>query len=70
MRRNSMLGEDMDNEKFGQLGGGDSIVSQNEESLFTETVYHYQNSGKPSESGSCLIKSMKIDSQEWSGIGS
>jgi hypothetical protein len=41
-----MLGEDMDNEKFGQLGRGDSIVSWNEESLLSETVYHYQDSGK------------------------
>jgi hypothetical protein len=46
MRQNSMLGEDMDNKKFGQLGGGDSIMSQNEESLLSETVYHYQDSGK------------------------
>jgi hypothetical protein len=41
IRQNSMLGEDMDDEKFGQLGGSDSIVSRNEESLFSETVYHY-----------------------------
>jgi hypothetical protein len=41
MRRNSMFGEDMDNEKFGQLGGGDSIMSRDEESLLSETVYHY-----------------------------
>jgi hypothetical protein len=41
MRRNSMLEVDMDDEKFGQLGGGDSIVSQNEESLLSEMVYHY-----------------------------
>jgi hypothetical protein len=27
MRWNSMLGEDMDNKKFSQLGKGDSIVS-------------------------------------------
>jgi hypothetical protein len=46
MRQNSMFGEDMDNEKFGQLGRGDSIMSQNEESLLSETVHHYQNSGK------------------------
>jgi hypothetical protein len=41
-----MLGEDMDDEKFGQLGRGDGIMSQNEESLLSETVYHYQNSSK------------------------
>jgi hypothetical protein len=41
MRQNSMLGEDMDDEKFSQLGGDDSIVSQNEESLLSEMVYHY-----------------------------
>jgi hypothetical protein len=46
MRQNSMLGEDMDNEKFSQLGGGDSIMSQNEESLLSEMVYHYQDSSK------------------------
>jgi hypothetical protein len=41
MRWSSMLGEDMDDEKFSQLGRGDSIVSQNEESLLIEMVYHY-----------------------------
>jgi hypothetical protein len=41
MRGNSMLGEDMDDKKFGQLSRGDSIVSWNEESLLSETVYHY-----------------------------
>jgi hypothetical protein len=37
MRWSSMLGEDMDDEKFSQLGRGDSIVSQNEESLLIES---------------------------------
>jgi hypothetical protein len=46
MRWNSMLGEDMDNEQFGQLGRGNSIVSQNEESLLSKTVYHYQYSSE------------------------
>jgi hypothetical protein len=46
MRWNSMLGEDMDNEKFGQLGRNDSIVSWNEESLLSKTVYHYQDSSE------------------------
>jgi hypothetical protein len=41
MRWNSMFGEDMDDEKFGQLGGGNSIMSQNKKSLLSETVYHY-----------------------------
>jgi hypothetical protein len=41
MRRNSMLGEDMDDEKFSQLGVDNSIMSQNEESLLSETVYYY-----------------------------
>jgi hypothetical protein len=41
-----MLGEDMDDEKFGQLGGGDSIVSRKEESLLSETIYHYQDGGE------------------------
>jgi hypothetical protein len=30
MRRNFMLGEDMDDKKLGQLGRGDNIVSRNE----------------------------------------
>jgi hypothetical protein len=46
MRQNSMLREDMDNKKFSQLGGGDSIVSWNEESLLSELVYHYQDSSE------------------------
>jgi hypothetical protein len=41
-----MLGEDMDNEQFNQLGRGDSIVSQDEESLLSEKVYHYQDSSE------------------------
>jgi hypothetical protein len=41
MRWNSMLGENMDDEKFGQLGGGNSIVSWNKEGLLSEMVYHY-----------------------------
>jgi hypothetical protein len=41
-----MLGKDMDDEQFGQLGGGDSIMSRNEESLLSETVYHYQDSNE------------------------
>jgi hypothetical protein len=35
-----MFGEDMDDEKFSQLGRGDSIMSWNEKSLLSETVYH------------------------------
>jgi hypothetical protein len=46
MRWNSMFGEDMDNEKFSQLGRGNSIMSWNKESLLSETVYHYQDSDK------------------------
>jgi hypothetical protein len=41
-----MLREDMDNEQSGQLGRCDSIVSWNEESLLSEMVYYYQDSGK------------------------
>jgi hypothetical protein len=51
-----MLGEDMDNEKFGQLGGGNSIVSWNEESLLSEMVYHYQDSSKAFGVGKLLDK--------------
>jgi hypothetical protein len=58
-----MLGKDMD-EQFGQLGGGDSIVSRTKESLLTKIAV------KPSESGSCLIKSIAINSQGQNGIGS
>jgi hypothetical protein len=54
MRRNSMLGKDMDNKKFGQLCGGDSVVSRNEESLLSETVHHYQDSGKTFRVGELL----------------
>jgi hypothetical protein len=56
MRQNSMFGKDMDNEKLGQLGGGDSIVSWNKESLLSETVYHYQDSGKTFGVGELLNK--------------
>jgi hypothetical protein len=63
----NVLGKDMDDEQFRQLGGGNSIMSWNEESLLSETVYHYQDSGKL---GSCSIKSIEIDSQRWSRIGS
>jgi hypothetical protein len=56
MRWNSMLGEDMDNKKFGQFGGGNSIVSWNEESLLGEMVYHYQDSGKTFRVGKLLNK--------------
>jgi hypothetical protein len=41
IRWNSMLGKDMDDEKFSQLGRGNSIVSQKKESLLSEMVYHY-----------------------------
>jgi hypothetical protein len=54
MRRNSMFGEDMDDEELGKLCGGDSIVSQNKESLLSETVYHYQDSGKTFRVGELL----------------
>jgi hypothetical protein len=56
MRWNSMLGEDMDNEKFGQLGGGNNIVSRNEESLLSKMVYHYQDSGETFRVGELLDK--------------
>jgi hypothetical protein len=56
MRRNSMFGQVMDNEKFGQLGGGNSIVSRNKESLFSETVYYYQDSGETFRVGELLNK--------------
>jgi hypothetical protein len=46
VRWNSMLGEDMDDEQFSQLGRGDRIMSQNEESLLSEMVYHYQDSSE------------------------
>jgi hypothetical protein len=36
------------------LGRGDSIVSQNEESLLSEMVYHYQDSGETFRVGSLL----------------
>jgi hypothetical protein len=51
-----MFGEDMDNEKFSQLGGGNSIMSQNEESLLSEMVYHYQDSGETFGVGKLLDK--------------
>jgi hypothetical protein len=56
MRWNSMFGEDMDNEKFSKLGRGNSIVSWNEESLLSETVYHYQDSSKAFGVGELLDK--------------
>jgi hypothetical protein len=62
-----MPGEDMDDEQFSQLGRCDSIMSQNEESLLSEMVYHYQDSSKTFRVG---IKSIEIDSQGWSGTGS
>jgi hypothetical protein len=65
-----MLGEDMDDEKFGQLGRGNSIVSWNEESLLSETVNRYQDSGETFGVGKLLDKVLKIDSQGQSEIGS
>jgi hypothetical protein len=56
MRQDSMLREDMDDEKFSQLGRGDSIMSQNEESLLSKTVYHYWDSGKTFRVGELLDK--------------
>jgi hypothetical protein len=48
VRWNSMLGKYMDDEQFGQLSGGDSIMSQNKESLLSEMVYHYPDSSETS----------------------
>jgi hypothetical protein len=45
-------------------------MSQNEESLLIKIDYHYQIAVKPLESGSCLIKSIEINSQGWSRIES
>jgi hypothetical protein len=56
MRWNSMLGENMDDEKFSQLGRGDSIMSWNEKSLLSEMVYHYQDSGETFGVGELLNK--------------
>jgi hypothetical protein len=67
MRWNSMFREDMDDEKFGQLGRGDSIMSRNEESLLSETVYHYQNSSETFGVGELLNKVHKnwFPGTEW-----
>jgi hypothetical protein len=45
-------------------------MSWNEENLLSEMVHHYQDSGKPSESGSCSMKFIEIDSQGRNGTGS
>ena len=39
-----MLGKDMGYEERSQIGRSDSIVSRDEDTLFSETIYHYQNS--------------------------
>ena len=47
MGRNTVFGKYMDNEELGQLSGSDGVMCGDENALLGETIYHYQNSGKP-----------------------
>ena len=38
VRWNSMLGKHMEDKELGELSGGDSIISQNEDWLFGESI--------------------------------
>ena len=47
MRQNTVLGKYMDNKEFGQLSRSDGVMCWNENALLGETIYYYQDSGKP-----------------------
>ena len=43
MRRNAVLGKYVNNKEFRQLSRSDSIQGRNENGVFCEAVYHYQD---------------------------
>jgi hypothetical protein len=45
MGGNSVLGEDMEEEQLGQLGGGDGVMSRDEECLFRQSVNDHEDGG-------------------------
>ena len=47
MGRNTVFGKYMDNKELGHLSGSDGVVCGDENALLGETIYHYQDSGKP-----------------------
>ena len=47
MGRNTVFGKYMDNEELSQLSGSDGVLCGDENALLGETIYHYQDSGKP-----------------------
>ena len=46
VRWNTMLGKHIDNKKFGQLSGSDSVICGDENALLGEAIYYYQDSSK------------------------
>ena len=65
-----MFGEYMKYEQFCEVSRGDGVMGRNEYCLFHEAVYHYQDCSVPDDFSSCSMRSINIEFQGCSGIGS
>lgn len=67
--RNSVLGEDVDEEKVRKSGGVDGVVTWNEDTLFRGAVNDNEDGCEPIERGRCSMKSAEIVCHGRSGTG-
>ena len=65
-----MLGEDMGDKHICNINGSDCIRSWNKDTFLRKAVYIHQDSRDPLDGGSCSMKSMHMECQGRSGIGS